>query len=168
MNDVIANYPVPWLRPLLRVLVFPLGLRLAPPGDLLGQQVSQTITQPGVVRDTLTRGIYLNLDPEDAVGRVLNAFKLQTETAHLQEKLHRAVRESDQTETIKDLEMLLEKQRDKKLQWAEENGVLSQDETRQLSAAMSAIYDALRVDSFAGKAATATKKAQTKALQNAS
>ncbi|HCB39209.1 MAG TPA: acyl-CoA dehydrogenase [Gammaproteobacteria bacterium] len=168
MNDVIANYPVPWLRPLLRVLVFPLGLRLAPPGDLLGQQVSQTITQPGVVRDTLTRGIYLNLDPEDAVGRVLNAFKLQTETAHLQEKLHRAVRESDQTETIKGLEMLLEKQRDKKLQWAEENGVLSQDETRQLSAAMSAIYDALRVDSFAGKAATATKKAQTKALQNAS
>ena len=166
MNDVIANYPVRWLRPLLRALVFPLGLRLSPPSDQLGQRVAQAITEPGTIRDTLTQGIYLNLDPNDAVGRVLHAFALQTETAHLQEKLHDAIKDTAATEDIKDLEMLLEKQRDMKLHWAQENGVLNAEEVQRLSQAMSAVYDALRVDAFEAKADLPAKTRQATALQS--
>ncbi|MDY6919976.1 MAG: acyl-CoA dehydrogenase [Pseudomonadota bacterium] len=158
LNDIIANYPQTWLRPLLRVLVFPLGLRLSPPSDTLGQQVAQTITRPGEVRDALTAGIHLNEDPDDPVGRVLNAFNLHNQTAALQHKLHKAIKEAKDAEEIKDLEMLLETQRHLKMRWAEQNGILTADEVAQLDKTMTAIYDALKVDSFPKLETTAAGK----------
>lgn len=148
MNDVIANYPVRGVRPLLRLLVFPLGLRLTPPSDGLGEAVARAITTPGEVRDSLTQGIYHTDSADDAVGLVLHAFNLQQQTQPLQDKLHAAIKAAGDTEEIKDLEMLLERQRELKMEWAEENGVLDKDEILQLDSAMSAIYNALRVDTF--------------------
>jgi len=142
----------------LRVLVFPLGLRTSAPNHVLGTEVAQLITRAGHARDTLTQGVYINNRPDDAVGRVLNAFKLNTAAYELSKKLHLAVRNSDEADGIKHLELQLEDHRALLLDWAKKNGVLSTQEIQQLDTAMAAVYDALQVDAFEPEAFEATQR----------
>ncbi|MGB3621353.1 MAG: acyl-CoA dehydrogenase [Ketobacter sp.] len=158
LDDSIRNFPVAWIRPLLRVLVFPLGLRTSAPNHVLGTEVAQLITRAGHARDTLTQGVYINNRPDDAVGRVLNAFKLNTAAYELSKKLHLAVRNSDEADGIKHLELQLEDHRALLLDWAKKNGVLSTQEIQQLDTAMAAVYDALQVDAFEPEAFEATQR----------
>ena len=59
LGGVIRNFPNAPLRWMLGALIFPLGMRLAPPSDRLGHEVATLLMQPGAARDRLTAGIYL-------------------------------------------------------------------------------------------------------------
>ncbi len=64
----IDNFPVTWARVVMRGVVFPFGRPFKPAPDRLGSTVARLVTQPGEVRDRLTRHIYVSRDPADPTG----------------------------------------------------------------------------------------------------
>ncbi|MDX1588095.1 MAG: acyl-CoA dehydrogenase [Oleiphilaceae bacterium] len=147
MDQAIRNYPVKALRVPLRAMAFPLGRRLTPPDDELGGRVAKSIVEPGPMRERIIRGVYINEDPEDSVGRIMNALRLARETRPARDRINQAIRKADPDE-LQDIEMLLGHQREELLDWAIERELISQDERTSVSEAMAAMYDVIRVDAF--------------------
>ncbi|MFP4335363.1 MAG: acyl-CoA dehydrogenase [Wenzhouxiangella sp.] len=58
LAGVIDNYPFAWVRPFLRLLVFPIGRAERTPNDRLGHKVAALLLSPSETRDRLTRGVY--------------------------------------------------------------------------------------------------------------
>lgn len=147
LRNVIDNYPVRWLQPLLRLLVFPVSFRLRRPDDALASTVARSIVDDSKIRRSLTGGVFVSKKSDDAVRRVLNAYRLSNDTVTEQKKLFDAIERSDEKD-LQDLEMLLDREREQILVWALKEKILDAGEAAHLETAMLAIYDALRVDSF--------------------
>lgn len=148
MRDAIINFPVPALRWPLRLLVFPLGATgLNGPSDKLGARVAATIVEDTPVRQRISRGTFINPDPQDPLGRVLNAYKLANETADSRNRLHEALRNRDEDE-LGGIDLLMGHQRKELVDWACAQGVVKADECPKLEEALTALYDVIRVDAF--------------------
>jgi acyl-CoA dehydrogenase len=68
LHGVLANFPMRWIGALLRLAIFPLGRRFAPPQDKLGHEVARLLIAPSAVRDRLCAGIYLPKAESDPLG----------------------------------------------------------------------------------------------------
>jgi acyl-CoA dehydrogenase len=148
MREAIINFPVPALRWPLRLLVFPLGATgLNGPDDKLGAQVAESIVKDTPVRQRISRGTYTTMDPEDPLGRVLNAYKLANETADMRGRLHEAIRNRDEDE-LDGIALLMGHQRKELVDWACAQGIVKADECDKLLEALEALYDVIRVDAF--------------------
>ncbi len=151
MRDAIINFPVPLLRWPLRLLVFPLGATgLNGPDDRLGAQVAESIVKDTPVRQRISRGAFVTMDPEDPLGRVLNAYKLAHDTEDMRHRLHEAVRNRNEDE-VDGIALLMGHQRKELVDWACAQGVVKADECDQLQEALTALYDVIRVDAFEGE-----------------
>jgi len=93
------------------------------------------------------KGVYMDDDPNDAVGRILNAQKLAGETKPARDRINEAIRKADPDE-LQDIEMLLGHQREELLDWAQERELIDDSERKAVSEAMAAMYDTIRVDAF--------------------
>ena len=93
MSGVIDNFPVAWARPLMRVVVFPLGRRQKPATDALGHQVARHVLQPGEVRDRLTRDIYVSKDVNDPTGVLEVTLEKVIAAEPVEKKLEKAIRD---------------------------------------------------------------------------
>lgn len=93
IGGVIDNFPVGSARPLMRVIVFPLGRHHKPASDALGHRVARHALQPGEVRDRLTRDIFVSKDVNDPTGllEVTLAKVIAAEPA--EKKLEKAIRD---------------------------------------------------------------------------
>lgn len=148
MRQLIINFPVKALRWPLRLLVFPLGATgLNGPDDRLGSEVAASIVKDTPLRERIARGCYINSDPEDPLGRVLNAYKLANETRELRERLHDAMRQRDADE-LSGIDLLMGHQRKELVDWAYNEGVIAEEERKPLLEALTALYDVIRVDAF--------------------
>ncbi|MCD1631776.1 acyl-CoA dehydrogenase [Marinobacter shengliensis] len=148
MRDAIINFPVPALRWPLRILVFPLGATgLNGPDDKLGARVAATIVKDTPVRQRISRGTFINMDPDDPLGRVLNAYKLANETAEMRQRLHEAIRSRDEDE-LDGIALLMGHQRKDLVDWACAQGIIKADECPKMEEALTALYDVIRVDAF--------------------
>ncbi|KXO10018.1 acyl-CoA dehydrogenase [Marinobacter excellens] len=148
MRDAIINFPVPALRWPLRILVFPLGATgLNGPDDKLGARVAATIVKDTPVRQRISRGTFINMDPDDPLGRVLNAYKLANETAEMRQRLHEAIRSRDEDE-LDGIALLMGHQRKELVDWACAQGIIKADECPKMEEALTALYDVIRVDAF--------------------
>ncbi|GBO88235.1 acyl-CoA dehydrogenase [Marinobacter salsuginis] len=148
MREAIINFPVPALRWPLRLLVFPLGATgLNGPDDKLGAKVAESIVKDTPVRQRISRGAYTTMDPDDPLGRVLNAYKLANETADMRSRLHDAMRNRDEDE-LGGIDLLMGHQRKELVDWACAQGVVKADECDKLLEALEALYDVIRVDAF--------------------
>ncbi|HTN34430.1 MAG TPA: acyl-CoA dehydrogenase [Marinobacter sp.] len=148
MREAIINFPIPALRWPLRLLVFPLGATgLNGPGDELGTQVASTIVQDTPLRKRISRGAYITMDPEDPLGRVLNAYKLANETAGMRSRLHDAIRHRNEDE-LDGIALLMGHQRKELVSWACAEGIVKAEECDKLEEALTALYDVIRVDAF--------------------
>ena len=148
MREAIINFPVPALRWPLRLLVFPLGATgLNGPDDKLGAKVAATIVNDTPVRQRISRGTFINMDPDDPLGRVLNAYKLATETAEMRQRLHEAIRSRDEDE-LDGIALLMGHQRKELVDWACAQGIIKADECPKMEEALTALYDVIRVDAF--------------------
>jgi acyl-CoA dehydrogenase len=95
LDEVLRNFPIKWLGVVLRHSIFPLGLSLRPPNDALGHRVAALLLRPGEARDRLTKGIYINDDPdditgclEDALHKVIKAEPIERRLRHEQLEQH--------------------------------------------------------------------------------
>ncbi|SDW84436.1 acyl-CoA dehydrogenase [Marinobacter mobilis] len=148
MRELIINFPVAALRWPLRLLVFPLGASgLNGPDDRLGTQVAETIVRDTPVRARISRGCYVNHNPDDPLGRVLNAYRLAHETHDMRERLHTAIRSRNEDE-LDAIALLMGHQRQELVDWAREQQIISDDECGPLLEALEALYDVIRVDAF--------------------
>ncbi|MBS0251314.1 MAG: acyl-CoA dehydrogenase [Proteobacteria bacterium] len=93
ISGVIDNFPVGWARPLMRVVVFPLGRRFKPASDALGHQVARHALQPGEVRDRLTRQIFVSKDVNDPTGILEVTLEKVIAAEPIEKKLEKAIRE---------------------------------------------------------------------------
>jgi acyl-CoA dehydrogenase len=93
MSGVIDNFPVRWARPLMRVVVFPLGRRQKPASDLLGHRVARHVLQPGAVRDRMTRDIFVSKDVNDATGILEVTLEKVIAAEPVEKKLEKAIRD---------------------------------------------------------------------------
>ncbi|AZT85573.1 acyl-CoA dehydrogenase [Marinobacter sp. NP-4(2019)] len=150
MREAIINFPIPALRWPLRLLVFPLGATgLNGPDDKLGATVADTIVKDTPVRQRVSRGAYINTDPDDPLGRVLNAYRLANETVEMRSRLHEAIRNRNEDE-VDGIALLMGHQRKELVDWACEQGVIKKEECDKLLEALEALYDVIRVDAFEG------------------
>ncbi|MBE0487222.1 acyl-CoA dehydrogenase [Marinobacter sp.] len=148
MRKAIINFPVTALRWPLRLIVFPLGATgLNGPNDKLGAKVADTIVKDTPVRQRISRGTFVNLDPDDPLGRVLNAYKLANETAEMRQRLHEAIRSRDEDE-LDGIALLMGHQRKELVDWACAQGIIKADECPKMEEALTALYDVIRVDAF--------------------
>ncbi|WP_166256629.1 acyl-CoA dehydrogenase [Marinobacter salicampi] len=148
MKRAIENFPVPALRIPMKMLVFPLGSgRLKAPDDRLGAKVANLIVKDEPIRQRISRGVYFNESPDDAVGRVLNAYRLANETNDARQRLQDAIRKRD-PEELGRIDMLMGHERKQLVDWAVEQDIVKESESEHLLEAMTALYDVIRVDAF--------------------
>ena len=76
LDQILRNFPNPWVGRILRGVIFPLGRRFRTPNDRLGRDVARLLLQPGESRDRLTDALYINENPEDVTGCLEVAMKL--------------------------------------------------------------------------------------------
>jgi len=92
IRGTIENFPVAWLRLLMRVAVFPLGFPYRPAPDWLGQKIVGLASEPGETRDRLTRFLYVSNDPLDPAGLLEVTLEKVIKAEAIQNKVERAAR----------------------------------------------------------------------------
>jgi acyl-CoA dehydrogenase len=138
---VIQNFPNPLLRMALSMLIFPLGMRAAPPSDQLGHEVAALLIQPGAVRDRLTEGMFLPKDENEAVG-ALEASLLSTLACEaLQAELEMA-RKSGKLQGRDELARIIE---------AREQGIINAEQALQLERDYALRRKVIMVDDFSSE-----------------
>lgn len=93
LREAIDNFPVRAARPVLGLLVFPLGNGFRKAPDDLGKTLVRLAIEPGEARDRLTRYVYVSYDPNDAGGLLEVTMKKVVEAEQADRKLERAIRQ---------------------------------------------------------------------------
>ena len=137
-SAVFANFPSFWLRNLMRLLVFPLGRHAKPASDRSTYRLVRTMLRPGALRDRLTQGIYISMDPKDITGVLEDAFIKVTKAEEVEAKFFRAIKKG-QIERRLDRDAITD---------AVDGGILTEAEAATLRLADQATDRAIRVDDF--------------------
>lgn len=93
LEGTIDNFPVAPVRWLMRWVVFPFGRAWRPAPDDLGHVVVRLATEPGEVRDRLTRYIYISRDVNDPTGILEVTLAKVVAAEPAERKLERAIRD---------------------------------------------------------------------------
>ena len=83
----------------------------------------------------------------DALGRVINAWRLANGTQAVRDRLHEAIRERD-PDDLDGIALLMGHERAELVDWAIDRGIVGEAERAALLEAMTALYDVIRVDAF--------------------
>ena len=137
LDGILRNFPIKILGTALRLVVFPTGRWLKPPDDRLGRQVAKLIQTPGPSRDRLSKGIYINHDPDDITGCLEYALTLSIEVEPIRKRLKDADRTQSGGQSFE--------------QWLDElksSGHIDVEEADKLLSWHRAIYNVISVDQF--------------------
>jgi acyl-CoA dehydrogenase len=93
LGNFADNFPNPWLRGLLKLIIFPLGRREKYPGDRLGHKVAQLLMSPSESRSRLTNGIYISASHGHPIGIMEEALPQIIATEPLERKILKAQKE---------------------------------------------------------------------------
>jgi acyl-CoA dehydrogenase len=138
MHGFLTNLPNRAIARLLRVVIFPWGLTLAPPSDRLGSRVARTIMEPGAARARLTHGMYVSSDERDPVGVMPLALDAVLATEPLEQKLRKLARDG-RFKTLTQRERLAE---------ALQQALITQAEFDAITRARKLKRDVIMVDDF--------------------
>jgi acyl-CoA dehydrogenase len=92
MRGTIDNFPIPWVRILMKIVVFPFGAPHRPAPDRLGHKIVTLALKPGETRDRLTRCIYVSKDERDPTGLLEIVFAKSIEVEEIERKVDQAAR----------------------------------------------------------------------------
>ena len=137
LDEILRNFPIKWLGVALRPLIFPLGLSLRPPNDMLCHRVASTLIRPGEVRDRLTAGIYISDDPDDITGCLEDALNKVIAAEPVERRLRHEGLEQQGLEDYPQWVSRLQK-----------SGQLADDEAELLLQARAATIRVIMVDDF--------------------
>jgi acyl-CoA dehydrogenase len=140
-DGILTNLPVPILGALLRGPVAgwwrlnPIG---AAPTDILTDQLAQDLQIPGELRDRLTDGIYLPEHPDEALGRLEQAFRLSVQA----ESIFKMIRTASRTG------QLPQAKPETLIDTAYASGIITETAVKLLREAEMARNDSIQVDTF--------------------
>jgi acyl-CoA dehydrogenase len=92
LKGTLDNFPNWLIRTKLRWIIYPFGDHYKPALDDLGHRVVRAAIEPGRLRDSLTREIYVSRDPKDPTGILEVAMEKVIAAEEAERKLERAVR----------------------------------------------------------------------------
>ena len=138
MRGVIDNYPINWVRPILRFIVFPLGRHERAPNDRLGHKVAALLLSPSDTRSRLTRGIYSS----DRNGHPIGVMERLLPDVIAAEPLERKMLKAQRAGLI--TKYAFEDQ----MEEAVENKVVTEDEAKLLTDLRVRVLDIIAVDDF--------------------
>ncbi len=138
IDDLLNNFPMPWVGKILRAIIFPWGIAYRKPSDQLTHQMVKTMLEPSELRDRLTQLCYVGNDNEP-LRKLKNAFVKAQEADSLWKKFQSAVRHG----TLPSYGSL-----ESKLQQAVHAGVLTQDEMIALREYNELYQDVIQVNEF--------------------
>lgn len=138
LDELIRNFPNRFMAFFLRVNVFPLGKRFAPPSDKLGMKVAKLMVSPSRLRQRLEQGTYTKTSSNNPIGR-LNAL---LEDIIAIEPLLKKVRKAERTDVIKgkDLSELVRA--------AEQAEILTEADAKKLLKVEAQKMEFINVDDF--------------------
>jgi acyl-CoA dehydrogenase len=90
LHGVLANYPSKLVGFVLRVTIFPVGRRFAPPPDALGHEVARLLIAPSATRDRLSAGIFLPKAESDPLGALEAALDAVIKAEAVEAKIRAA------------------------------------------------------------------------------
>ncbi len=143
---VLDNFPMRWMGRLLKWVVFPFGRSYRVPSDKTEHQIARLMLEPSAARDRLTDGMYINTDPADPVGRIEHALERTLAAEPALRKLRNSLKKrippyaSEQAVT----EGLAA-------------GVITDVEAQRVREWAEAVTDAIQVDEFEAKGASAQR-----------
>lgn len=138
-HEVFVNFPNPWLRAAMRVLVFPLGRRAKGSSDRENYRLARAMLKHSAQRDRLTRDIFISYDPADPTGLLEDTLKKVEAAEEAETKLIKAIRKDVVTRRL-DRDVIDD---------AVEAGVLTPEEAKLVRAADEATDKVIQVDDFA-------------------
>lgn len=90
-NDVLNNFPIPWLGKVLHWIIFPLGDSYRKPSDKLYHSIVKSMLEPSELRDRITKYFYAG--EEKGLGKQMDATLSQVvQTEPIWKKFQNAVR----------------------------------------------------------------------------
>ncbi len=137
LEDILANFPIAWMGPLLRFVVLPFGRSYRRPDDRLGHKVANVLLTPSEARDRLTRGAYWNRDAKDPVGRMELALDKALAAEPVEAKLQKAL---GMKLNVANLEEAIAR--------GVKEGVIGDEEATLLREGAAATLDAILTDEF--------------------
>ncbi|MDX2155186.1 MAG: acyl-CoA dehydrogenase [Hyphomicrobiaceae bacterium] len=138
LGGAIDNFPSAIVRRALGAIVYPFGRPYRPASDRLASTCVRLVTEPGEVRDRLTRHIFVSRDPDDPTGVLEVALEEVVAAEAAERKLERAVRQG-QVHRYHGVDWIGE---------AVTKGVLSQDEASLLREVEALTQRVIAVDHF--------------------
>ncbi len=138
VKGVILNFPVKSIRPLLNLLIFPLGARAVPSSDHAGQKIVRQIIEPSALRDNLTRFLFRSNDVSHPVGLLEVTLKKVVDLAEVEKKLERAVKKG----------IIHRFHGNDWFEEAIEKNVITSEEAKQLRELEQLVNDVISVDHF--------------------
>jgi len=138
MRAVIDNYPLAWLRPFLRLIIFPFGRIERAPNDRLTHKVAALLLSPSDTRSRLGRGIYTSDRSGNWLGIIERLLPDVIAAEPLERRLTKAVRSG----------LVAGYTFEQQLEEALSKGILDKDEIRQLSALRKRVLEIISVDDF--------------------
>jgi acyl-CoA dehydrogenase len=138
LDRALVNFPNVWVGRILRLMVFPFGLKHQPVRDDVLHQLTKSVMENGGLRQALVKGIYFPQDKDQAMAQMEAALKetLKCEpmVVRLREEYGRnAVKAGMIAQTV---------------QQALQDKMISEDETKQLEAWLELRYQVVAVDDF--------------------
>ena len=122
----------------MRVCLFPRGRTYFAPFDELGENIVKLITHPTAARDRLCAGIYKTPGPGNPLGQLQVALEMAEQITPLESK----IRDAERAGVITAEHPL------SKIDQAEENGILAEEEANQLRTYDAMAMDLIAVDEF--------------------
>lgn len=137
MEEILQNYPSRFLAPLLKFLVLPFGRPHKRPNDRLGRKVADILLEPSEARDRLTRGAFINRDPQDPIGRMEVAFEKVLASEPIEAKLVKALKARLDVNNLEDT-----------LKRGVAEGVITEAEAQTVREGWQATFEAILTDEF--------------------
>jgi acyl-CoA dehydrogenase len=157
LDGVLRNFPLRPVAWLLRVLVFPFGLREVPPSDRLGHRIAALLTAPNEARSRLIAGIYLTPSANNPIGRMNQLLPDVITAEPVERKFLKAVKGGE----------LAGYDYAAQLADAQAKGVLSAAECELLTRVRAATFEFISVDDFdSSELAAGARKQEKPALRS--
>ncbi len=139
IDELLNNFPKPFLGNCLRRLIFPWGTAYRKPKDQLHHELVQTMLKPSALRDRLTKHCYLGKNITDPVHRLDLALAQMSTVEPIWKKFQTAVRNGKLPQSMSLPE---------KLQAIQATGELSEEEARTLQEFDALYQEVIKVDEF--------------------
>ena len=138
LHGFLRNFPNRIVAAMLRFCIFPRGRMYSAPPDDLGREIVALITRPTETRARLCDGIYAARQPDSPLGQLQATLEMAEQLAPLETKIRDAIR----------ADLLTPGNVHEVTAQAQERGLITADEARQLQEFDTAVLAIISVDDF--------------------